>query len=324
MDYSTTKSPLSLDAAGFDALKPEKNDNYTYRRLAKNKDKGKHAFFYKSDYNPEKYDKAIKEYTVSITYKGDENYNGKPIGASTFTVYPVFELQVTANKYNFAKGSEFTPNAFNVTAIYGKKAKQEGEENKIVAEKLIGEKTFKIENAPNMNQLGKQIVTVVLKDDENIRKDVEINVFDETKILTFNPNDTFVRSDDGYVKNIQPKTRMADLRFYLVNPDENVVVYDKNGNVTNRVYVATGDIVKLEVNGAVEDSFIIVVRGDLNNDGIVDGFDTRKILNAALLDNVTLSAPNKLAANINNDAEIDGSDYRKAINYAAGFSKDLV
>ena len=90
----------------------------------------------------------------------------------------------------------------------------------------------------------------------------------------------------------------------------NVVVADVNGNLlADSAVVGTGCIVQQRNSaGAVVESAVVVIVGDVTGDGIVtaaDGIDSKR----ALKSSVTLSEAANLAADINGDGALSTTDY---------------
>jgi hypothetical protein len=134
------------------------------------------------------------------------------------------------------------------------------------------------------------------------------------------------RDDSGfeYVIGILPETTLGDFKDELDNPNEYLHIFERTGvtEITdNAAFVGTGMIVKLIIGGTVHDELTIIVRGDLDGDGIVNVTDIGK-LDSYLLGNFSLQGPQILAAKVNlSDSSINVSDASKLDSYLLGTFK---
>ena len=117
-----------------------------------------------------------------------------------------------------------------------------------------------------------------------------------------------------------------------MNMDENDTIKDLLSNVDNesstlKVYnsdlteitdldevIKTGQVIKLIINGKVYDELYIVLKGDINGDGLIDVTDKSKLKDHILL-RTELTDYTKYAADLNNDGLIDVSDNSRIADY---------
>ena len=72
--------------------------------------------------------------------------------------------------------------------------------------------------------------------------------------------------------------------------------------------------IKLIINGKEYDEVTIVIRGDINKDGIINVNDTKK-LNNNILKIITFDYIEKKAADSTTDEIVNVNDYKKLNNY---------
>ena len=111
-------------------------------------------------------------------------------------------------------------------------------------------------------------------------------------------------------------TTLEEFISNLDNESSTIKIYDKTGNEikdTSKV-VKTGLVVKLVIENTEYDSLIIIVRGDINEDGIVDISDKVSLVNHILL-KAEITDYRIYACDLELDNMIDVSDKVKLVNY---------
>ncbi len=290
--------------ADFDTV--ESNTNYTSRDLTKNKKNDSFNYYYTTTY-----DKATAgEYTVSMTYAGVSDYNGKTIGSKTVVVYPIYKLTAEANETKYPIGYEFTDDDVKVTATYG-----DATANPEFKTATLSSDDFVILNEPDTSVAGSNVVTIALASNDDVRTTIDVLVYDPDKLIEVKDNSAYVDdTENNYITNIQPATTVATLKTNLENDATTIQVVDKNGNALTRDNLATGDKVQLVAGDTVLDERVIVVLGDTSGDGKVRAGDATKVLNQ-IIDSDTLTGAYAAAADASGDGRIRAGDATKILNH---------
>jgi uncharacterized protein YgiM (DUF1202 family) len=113
---------------------------------------------------------------------------------------------------------------------------------------------------------------------------------------------------DGFFKDNLCGTTYDDIVSAFNEDYKYITVTNANGTKITSGTVATGYVVNLAVDGKVIDSYVIVVTGDINGDGLVTSAD---IMSASghLASSYTLSGAYACAADKNGSGAVDSSDY---------------
>ena len=125
---------------------------------------------------------------------------------------------------------------------------------------------------------------------------------------------------NGYIKTVKVNTTAFELKDQLDNPNEylEIVNSDETSVISDSDIVATGYIVKLMINGEEKDRKTIVIKGDVNGDGVIDISDSIGILGHYLNgenSSKALTGAYFVAADMVEDSEIDISDAISALQY---------
>jgi len=125
--------------------------------------------------------------------------------------------------------------------------------------------------------------------------------------------------DNDYIRTVKIDTTGAELKNQLDNNNEYLEIWtaDDSAKVNDGDKLATGMIVKLVINGVEKDRKLIVIRGDVNGDSIVDLLDSVKIVNH-FLGKSSLTSAHLEAGYINSDSEVDLLDSVKIVNHFLG------
>ena len=123
------------------------------------------------------------------------------------------------------------------------------------------------------------------------------------------------QSVDRIVIGAESSTTVSDFKDNMDNPDEFIKIYDQDDNLlSDDAVVTTGSIIKLDINGTVFDEAIIIVRGDINGDGLVNLQD-RSLLADHLLRITDIEGFYLYAADINSDNSINLQDRSLLADY---------
>ena len=125
---------------------------------------------------------------------------------------------------------------------------------------------------------------------------------------------------NGYIKTVKVNTTALELKYQLDNPNEylEIVNSDETSVISDSDIVATGYIVKLMINGEEKDRKTIVIKGDVNGDGVIDISDSIGILGHYLNgenSSKALTGAYFVAGDMVEDSEIDISDAISALQY---------
>ena len=166
-------------------------------------------------------------------------------------------------------------------------------------------------------------ITALAKGDTTITVSFE-HVPGLTKTITVSVLSDVIESNTYEVRNstdriiigLEQDTTAGDLKDELLNPTSYVKIYDSNDNLlSDSDIVGTGMKVKLVYGSTTKDEVIIVVRGDLNGDGISDMTDYMDVLYDTLdiidLDEYPLFA----AADVVEDNSIKATDTNKIMDF---------
>mgnify|MGYP006333386695 CR=1 FL=1 len=115
--------------------------------------------------------------------------------------------------------------------------------------------------------------------------------------------------DGGYILDIQPGIKVRDLKSNINTNATKISIYSNDVKVSEYTVLATGMKLQLQ-NGDLTKTFTIIVKADVNNDGLADFKDLVKI-NKARLNKITLEEMYFLAADVNEDKNLDLKDLSK-------------
>ena len=124
---------------------------------------------------------------------------------------------------------------------------------------------------------------------------------------------------DGMIKTVGLVT-VGDLKNQLDNDNSKLEVWseDDTTKLDDSANAATGQIVKLIINGEVVDSDRVVVKGDVNGDGRIKLSDSVAIINHYVEKNVITKTYFLEAADVDSSGSIKLSDSVKIINHYLG------
>ena len=160
---------------------------------------------------------------------------------------------------------------------------------------------------------GNTTITVSFEHVPGLTKTITVSVLSDV----IEANTYEVRnSTDRIIIGLEQDTTVGDLKDELLNPTSYVKIYDSNDNLlSDSDIVGTGMKVKLVYGSTTKDEVIIVVRGDLNGDGISDMTDYIDVLYDTLdiidIDEYPLFA----AADVVEDNSIKATDTNKIMDF---------
>ena len=121
---------------------------------------------------------------------------------------------------------------------------------------------------------------------------------------------------DRVIVGAEPETTIGEFKDNLLNPNEYIKIYDSEGNeLDDDEEVKTGLVIKLEYGNNVVDEAIMVIRGDIDGDGVVTLVDYMSIINHYVEVEEITDYPNFLAADVDEDETINMADALKLLNY---------
>ena len=171
-----------------------------------------------------------------------------------------------------------------------------------------------VDNQGLMTGLSKGITTVKVyaQSDPTIVKEVKVEVLSKEILSSVYE----INKEKQYIIGMDDGTTLEKFISNLDNESSTIKIYDKTGNEikdTSKV-VKTGLVVKLVIENTEYDSLIIIVRGDINEDGIVDISDKVSLVNHILL-KAEITDYRIYACDLELDNMIDVSDKVKLVNY---------
>ena len=213
-------------------------------------------------------------------------------------------LEVEEKDILILKGEEYTLNVR--TTPEGGRITYESEDESIAKEengKIVGK------------GYGNTIIKVKVDGVEGLEKEVQVTVVRE-KIESEEYD--VLQKEDKIVVGAKAKTKIKDFKNNLLNHPKTIKIYDKEENeVDDESIVKTGLIIKLEYNDKTYDEAIMIVKGDLNEDGIVDVSD-KVVLQNHVLGKQVITDYRKYAEDVEIDEIIDVTDNVKLGNYILG------
>lgn len=162
-------------------------------------------------------------------------------------------------------------------------------------------------------------ITALAKGDTTITVSFE-HVPGLTKTITVSVLSDVIESNTYEVRNstdriiigLEQGTTISEFKDELLNPEMYIKVYDSSDNlVSDSDIVKTGLIVKLEYGSLVKDEVIIVVRGDISGDGIVNVTDYLSVLDETLGNIEITEYPSFAAADVVEDNTLRANDTTK-------------
>lgn len=171
-------------------------------------------------------------------------------------------------------------------------------------------------------EIGKTEVQIISKHDENVFATIEVIVVHkkimsddyeivryEDDVLDANPN------YQNYLIGLETSTKLDEFKTHLKNDPDMLKVYDLNGDeIDESARIGTGFLVKLVYEEEVWDELSIVVRGDLDGNGLITMPDF-SIMKNYINKVSTLGFLTMKAADLNKDEKVTMPDFSIMKNY---------
>ncbi|MBR4830465.1 MAG: InlB B-repeat-containing protein, partial [Bacilli bacterium] len=165
---------------------------------------------------------------------------------------------------------------------------------------------------------GETTITVGLENVPNVTKTIAVTVLGD-KLLSdiYEVRDIDIEDEDidRIVIGAEPNTTIGEFKDNMLNPNEYIKIYDLDNNeLSDDDIVKTGQIIRLEYNGNVYDEAILILRGDIDGDGLIDVTDEALITDHILMA-TQITGYRFLAADVVEDGLLDVSDDSKITDY---------
>jgi len=162
-------------------------------------------------------------------------------------------------------------------------------------------------------EIGEVLITIKVKGED---ASAQMTVTVVNNLITSDIYDVEEKETEKIIIGADEGETLKDFIDKLSNEESMINIYDKEGNLIQdkTQVVKTGLIVKLEINNIVYDEVIMIVRGDLNGDGIIDVSDKVALVNSILLIE-EITDYRIYACDLELDGMIDVSDKVKLVNY---------
>ncbi len=165
----------------------------------------------------------------------------------------------------------------------------------------------------------KGVITIIVSaDNADIDKVITVTVVsDKLESDEYEVRDDEFESDTyRIVIGAEALTTIGEFKDNMLNDNEYIKIYDLDNNeLTDDDIVMTGLIIKLEINGVVHDEATMVVRGDVDGDGIINVSDLLGLINHIRENTLITEYPKFAAANVDEDEILNVSDQLKLNNY---------
>ena len=164
----------------------------------------------------------------------------------------------------------------------------------------------------------KGVITIIVSlDNVDVEKIITVTVVsDKLESETYDVLDKEKEEepDDRIVIGAEPGTTIQEFKENMLNPVNYIKIYDGDTELSEDDIVKTGLTIKLEINGIVHDEAIIIVRGDINEDGLVNVID-KSILSEHVLRLNNIEGYRTYAADVDNNDSINITDKSKLSEY---------
>ena len=166
--------------------------------------------------------------------------------------------------------------------------------------------------------LSKGETTIIVgTENTDIEKTISITVLSdklESTNYTVADKEKEEEPDDRIVIGAEPGTTIQEFKENMLNPVDYIKIYDGDTELSEDDIVKTGLTIKLEINGIVHDEAIIIIRGDINEDGLVNVID-KSILSEHILRLNNIEGYRTYAADVDNNDSINITDKSKLSEY---------
>ena len=144
----------------------------------------------------------------------------------------------------------------------------------------------------------------------------EINICGEGEDALILKDSSEYLKDESYLMNVASSQTVEGLIGNFENTS--VAVYDSNGKeLSASAKIGTGCEVALVVDGEKIDALTVIVKGDVTDDGVVDGTDYLRI-KAVFLETYTATGAYTKAADVDESGKVDATDYLRVKGHFIG------
>ena len=159
------------------------------------------------------------------------------------------------------------------------------------------------------NEVRNYKITIIKKDKEQT---------EEQKTIEEVLNNVDIKYSNGYMTSIAAGTTATTLSnmIYEQNPNVQVVINDKDGNIKSNSNLATGDKITITLNSETV-SYKLSIKGDINGDGVINSIDIARI-QRHILKLALQQEEYKDAADTNYDGIINSIDIAKVQRHILG------
>ena len=163
---------------------------------------------------------------------------------------------------------------------------------------------------------GTSIITIRLKSKPNIEKKITVNVYNneiESDVYEV------VNKEKGRMiiyRNPEVKYKIEDFLIGLNNEVSTIKVYDKEDNLIEDYteIIKTGMKIKLEYNDHTYDEATVIVKGDINEDGLINVTDQAMLI-GHVIGKETIDDYRIYAMDLDDNEEINVTDQVELISY---------
>jgi surface protein len=151
----------------------------------------------------------------------------------------------------------------------------------------------------------------------DIEKTISITVLSdklESTNYTVEDKEKEDQTVDRIVIGAEPGTTIQEFKDNMLNPVNYIKIYDGDTELSDNDIVKTGLTIKLEINGIVHDEAIIIIRGDINEDGLVNVID-KSIISEHVLRLNNIEGYRTYAADVDSNDSINVADKSKLSEY---------
>lgn len=202
----------------------------------------------------------------------------------------------------------YTANSSNLSYITIKAEKYKSDSTLYINNIEVGKKTKTVETAILL-QPGFNDITVTVMNNDGVYRDYMIRLHNNDGQPHYRSSVVLFDNNDSGKTEIMPNKTVADAKRYIEVLNCVVMVTDKEGNVkADDALCISGDkLMILDNNNAIIYDGTIYIKGDINQDGIVDSNDTDNVI-AHILGYTTLPLDAQKAADINQDGRLGVED----------------
>lgn len=163
---------------------------------------------------------------------------------------------------------------------------------------------------------GETVVTILVTAQDGTEHTYKVTIHRENDIPDKITSDVYGHTiKDTYIMTVVEETTGSMMKDQLDNSNEYLEIWtaDESVQVADTDPMATGMIVKLMIDGEEKDRKVIVIKGDVTGEGVIDLYDATVILNHVLLPQLT--GAYEQAGYVSSDDVIDLYDATMILNY---------